>query len=528
MKHLSLLLVVLWCFVLFSKTSAQTSPDYCLFNNFYNTEEADSFNRLIRNTTEARTDELLTIPIVIHVMHLPEDATVGSNSNISDAQIFAGLEHLNDAFRNLGDYAGGPFFSDTGVLSVDTNIEFCLANLDPDNNPSTGINRVSSSYSNIAPNQTVPVYGNEDAAMKAESFWNSNQYLNIWLMNNICGSTNPELVGCGTSGYALFPNNHGNALDGVVMRADMWGTSTDNSKVQVHEIGHYLGLYHTFQNGCSETDCMTSGDRVCDTPPDNSAGSLEPGEMMNTCSNDALVINSPYTDDKADLHENYMDYGNQSLWNTFTIGQKTRMRNSLETTRNSLFAESVCSTFEADILPLNLISFKAKIENKTILFEWETENEQDLNGFSIESSNNNQVFTELAYINAKNSDILNTYTFTKEKVEFSKKYYRLKMLDIDGSIKYSEVISLTNVENSEWLIFPNPITGNTLYLQTLYPVSSCDYAIFNGQGKKVLEGRFEANAQVQTFAIPLQNITSGVYFIEIIVENKPTFLRFMK
>ena len=528
MKHLSQLLVVFWCFVLFPNTSAQTSPDYCFFNEFYNTEAADNFNRSILNTTQARTDELLTIPVVIHVMHLPEDATIGSNSNISESQIAAGLAHLNDAFRNLGDYAGGPFYSDTGVLSVDTNIEFCLADTDPNGDFSTGINRISSAYSDLAPNQSAPIYGNEDGAMKAESFWNSNQYLNIWLVNNICSSTDPELVSCGTSGYALFPNNHGNTLDGVVMRADLWGTSTDNSKVQVHEVGHYLGLYHTFQGGCSETDCMSSGDRVCDTPPDNSTSSLNAGEMMNSCDNDATISNSPYTDNKADLHENYMDYGNRSLWNTFTLGQKSRMRSTLETTRNSLFVENVCSVIAADALPLDLIYFKGKIENKAVVLEWETENERDIEGFVVEYSENNRTFSETDFILAQNSETRNFYIFRDDKKTFQKTYYRLKIMETDGSFQYSEVISLTNEENLECLIFPNPVIGNTLNVQTPYPISTCDYVIFNSQGKKVLDGHFEANTMVQTFLIPMQNIVSGVYFVEIIVGNKRSFLRFVR
>ena len=528
MKHLSQLLVVLWCFVLFSKISAQTSPDYCFFNEFHNTEAVDAFNRDIQNTTQARTDELLTIPVVIHIMHLPEDTTVGSNSNISDAQITAGLAHLNDAFRNIGDYAGGPFYSDTGVLSVDTNIEFCLADTAPSGSFSTGINRISSTYSDLAPNQAVPIYGNEDGAIKAESFWNSNQYLNIWLVNNICNSTDPELVGCGTSGYALFPNNHGNTLDGVVMRADLWGTSSDNSKVQVHEVGHYLGLYHTFQSGCNETDCTTSGDRVCDTPPDSSTGSLNAGEMMNSCSNDAMATNSPYTEDKADLHENYMDYGNRSLWNTFTLGQKIRMRSTLESTRNSLFTESVCSSIPEDALPLDLISFRGRIENKTVVLEWETENERDMEGFTVEFSEDSRLFNEAGFITAENSGTYETYVFTDEKKSFPKTYYRLKMTETDGSITYSTIILLEEKDNSEWQVFPNPVSGNTLNLQTLYPISNCDYAIFDGQGQKVLEGHFETNMQVQTFIIPMQNIVQGIYFVEIIAEGKRSFLRFVR
>ncbi|MEL6867764.1 MAG: M43 family zinc metalloprotease, partial [Bacteroidota bacterium] len=38
---------------------------------------------------------------------------------------------------------------------------------------------------------------------------------------------------------------------------------------------HYLGLYHTFQGGCTNNDCTTDGDRVCDTPPDQSTAVVQ-------------------------------------------------------------------------------------------------------------------------------------------------------------------------------------------------------------------------------------------------------------
>ena len=65
-----------------------------------------------------------------------------------------------------------------------------------------------------------------------------------------------------------------------------------------HEIGHYLGLDHTFANGCANADCMLDGDRVCDTPPDNSPSFAPCG--INSCNTD-----SP---DLPDDTENYMDY----------------------------------------------------------------------------------------------------------------------------------------------------------------------------------------------------------------------------
>jgi len=99
------------------------------------------------------------------------------------------------------------------------------------------------------------------------------------------------------------------------------------NRVTTHEIGHGLNLYHTFQgNSCSETDCSSQGDRVCDTPP--------------TVSN-STSCNSPACGGTQQV-ENYMDYTSQNCKNMFTEGQKTRMRTALTNSRSTLLTSSAC------------------------------------------------------------------------------------------------------------------------------------------------------------------------------------------
>ncbi len=75
-----------------------------------------------------------------------------------------------------------------------------------------------------------------------------------------------------------------------------------------HEVGHYLGLNHTFEGGCSASDCATSGDRICDTPP-NATPSFGCDKNKTNCLGDLVMI------------ENYMDYADGSCMNMFTADQ---------------------------------------------------------------------------------------------------------------------------------------------------------------------------------------------------------------
>lgn len=283
-----------------------------------------------------------TIPVVVHIMHKGE--SVGTGSNISDAQVQQGINHLNDAFSNLNAFSGNPAFTDAGISSVDAEISFCLASRTPDGSPTNGINRVSTTLSDLYRDEPTQAGKTQDDDLKALSFWDSNEYLNIWIVNGIC--MNLPDIGCGVAGYASLAGSHGQAYDGVVLEHAFWGLSANNSKIAVHEVGHYFNLLHTFQSGCPNNDCLIDGDKVCDTPPDQHSDpvSCSDSETINSCATDMddVSINNPFTSDVQDMYENYMDYGFQSCQNTFTPGQKRRMRLALTQQRSSLLSSQGC------------------------------------------------------------------------------------------------------------------------------------------------------------------------------------------
>jgi len=101
------------------------------------------------------------IPVVVHIIHQ------NGAENISDGQVFDAIQHLNEAFENIGIYDPS-----TGV---DTEIEFCLAMRDPQNNSSNGINRIESPLTNV----TVET---QDADLKALLQWNPLDYLRVMLI----------------------------------------------------------------------------------------------------------------------------------------------------------------------------------------------------------------------------------------------------------------------------------------------------------------------------------------------------------
>lgn len=251
------------------------------------------------------------IPVVVHIVSNNPDA-------VTDAQIFNAIQDLNDAFAHNGIYSLGP--------GANTGINFCLARKDPNGGNTSGITRTKSVLSDFDADI-------ENGRLKNLISWDSKQYCNIWYVENIEEEIFP-MYNCGKwtrmkeGGYATFSGG-GNYLDGIVV--------TGFGSLLAHEMGHYLGLLHTFTIGsCANNNCATDGDGVCDTPPSSVfGGSIT--TPQNSCSSDTL---SGFAIDVPDLNANFMSY---SVGTTmFTEGQATKMRNAINTTRNSLLADDKC------------------------------------------------------------------------------------------------------------------------------------------------------------------------------------------
>ncbi len=387
------------------------------------------------------------IPVVVHVIH-----DMGSE-NISDASIQGALDILN---ANINGQASNFLAKTPDVFAAvrgDLNVEFRLAKLDPDGNPTTGINRVRSSLTN------EPEPRN---AVKALSYWNSYQYFNIWTVKKFASQADGNTL----LGFAQFPWSGSMSTDGVVLLASQMvsgGTLT-------HETGHWLGLRHTW----GDSDC--GDDNVSDTPPakePNFGVNLSdfphhvgiPSGSFDGCIADSLNW-------AGEMFVNYMDYSNDADVTMFTIGQNAVMNEVLEGLpgefgyREYLWSESnlaltgaadgykppVCSqqssfNFSAGTSPVVcegervfLKGNKGQFGNGNVTsFVW------DLGNGVTNSSGDNQI--NYIYPNAGSYDVTLTVEYNEVTIA---RAYNLSDLDITGSgTTWTEDITNKIVQGTE-------------------------------------------------------------------------------
>lgn len=252
---------------------------------------------------------VITIPVVVHVIYS------NANENISDAQILSQIQVLNDDFRRLNSDANS-----TWSQAADTQIQFCMAAVDPNGNPTNGITRKSSTKSS---------WGTNDAMKKSSQGgvnpWDTSQYLNMWVCN----------IGGGILGYAQFPGGSA-STDGVVIGPNYFGSTNGGSgfylaspfnlgRTTTHEVGHFLNLRHIWGDGGCSVD-----DFVSDTPTSDAANY--------GCATGHASCGT------TDMVQNYMDYSDDACMNLYTLGQKNRMRAILLPggSRASLGASTKC------------------------------------------------------------------------------------------------------------------------------------------------------------------------------------------
>ncbi len=279
--------------------------------------------RKLKGATSLREESTVTIPVVVHIV-LP-DPTI-----VTDADVAWQISKMNTDFAGLNadSVLAGPFAS----LFGHSGIQFCLAQQDPNGNPTNGIDRVNSSI-------TFTRFSVDDIKSTTTcgaNSWDATRYFNIWV------GTSTD----GTLGIATFPDAGIAELQGIAIMYKSFGNNPayvysafNLGRTAVHETGHYFFARHIWGDGVCSPDFPTvSGlpDFIDDTPPQSGPTSGCPsGTTATGCSG---ASNPP-----GRMYQNYMDYTNDACYCMFTLNQVARMEAALDIFRASLKTSNACT-----------------------------------------------------------------------------------------------------------------------------------------------------------------------------------------
>jgi predicted outer membrane repeat protein len=182
-----------------------------------------------------------------------------------------------------------------------------------------------------------------------------------------------------------------------------------------------------------------------------------------------------------------------------------------------------------DPVPVELISFNAKIENNCILLKWSTASEINNYGFEIERSasdeNKNNGWKTIGFVRgAGNSSVINIYKFEDKEIFSGKRIYRLKQIDFDGNYKYFHIVEI-DVKNSKAFIlsqnYPNPFNPSTTIEFVLLENGYAELKVFNALGEEIsclMKGYCEDGKKYSAI-FNGNNLTSGIYYYVIKTEK---------
>lgn len=173
---------------------------------------------------------------------------------------------------------------------------------------------------------------------------------------------------------------------------------------------------------------------------------------------------------------------------------------------------SLCAIF-----PIYLSSFTGENEGRLNNLYWITQQEINSSHFEIEKSKDGYGFNQIGVVNAINS---NPYHFIDENSFVGNNYYRLKMVDLDGTYSYSPIIVLNSDYSIDYKVYPNPFDDSLVYTYYAETPENLEIYIFNMLGQLIHFEKTTCESCVNTTNINVKDFLPGTY--RLVIKHKET------
>ena len=173
-----------------------------------------------------------------------------------------------------------------------------------------------------------------------------------------------------------------------------------------------------------------------------------------------------------------------------------------------------------DIIPVELTSFSANVNDNVVTLNWSTATEINNSGFEIERKSVNAEWTNIGFvIGSGTTTEIRNYSYQDNSVISGSYSYRLKQVDYDGTFEYSNEVYVDVTPSMDYALqqnYPNPFNPSTKIRFTIPQASVVNLTVFNAIGEQVkalVNNYYEAGSHEVIFNA--SNLTSGIYFVRM-------------
>ena len=323
--------------------------------------------------------------------------------------------------------------------------------------------------------------------------------------------------------------------EAAVSAATSWNITVNSNYRSMIYAGGVLTVTSQATGAAEKTDCSSSATVGCPTVPTPSitptSSSILTGQTVTytvTPSTTGLLYGvSSATSSTTNYTVSQWGTGSNLPMTTYAFnsaGTYNVLMNAYSFSGSGCLASSAATVTVSVALPVTLLYFTGHYEDGQSKLTWETTSEDQVDRFAIERSDDGRQFSEIGIVKATgNSSFRIKYDYTDSKPVVKNAWYRLRMVDIDGKYKYSNVIRLMNEVRSITVlsVTPNPFE-NALRVQVNSDrVSPAAIRIVDLTGREMYKSNNVLSAGNNNIMLhPSASLASGVYFLQLIADNE--------
>jgi hypothetical protein len=183
----------------------------------------------------------------------------------------------------------------------------------------------------------------------------------------------------------------------------------------------------------------------------------------------------------------------------------------------------------ASLTPVTLYNFKVQRSGQINILTWGTSQELNSNYFAVERGIDGTHFVEIGKVKAVgNSSVARSYHYDDVNRVKGINYYRLRIVDIDNSIKYSDIITVRNTGAVNFTIYPNPVNNSLRVNMDAEKAEMAGVSITDINGRKVYSRQVTVTQGNNSFSLDVNTFSKGTYYIKVQLKNGSFIKEFRK